>query len=209
MLKRIIFDIDGTLIDKVDFNELVKSELSAFGYEYDEIQLSNYLYAMNTYESEFIRYNFKDYFDYIRELSKIDISKEYMKKFLEDAGKFVPGYVHPDVILTLQYLKKKYELVVLTNFFRCVQYSRLKNSGIHEFFDEFYGGDLAIKPMSEAYEYAIGNRKKSECMMIGDSKSLDYEGAICYGMDALLFDRNLEYQSETKINNFHELRKRF
>ena len=209
MLKRFIFDLDGTLIDKVDFSELVKSELSAFDYEYDEIQLSNYLYAMNTYESEFIRYNFKDYFDYIRELSKIDISKEYMKKFLEDAGKFVPGYVHPDVILTLQYLKKKYELVVLTNFFRCVQYSRLKNSGIHEFFDEFYGGDLAIKPMSEAYEYAIGNRKKSECMMIGDSKSLDYEGAICYGMDALLFDRDLEYQSETKINNFHELRKRF
>lgn len=209
MVKRIIFDLDGTLIDKVDFSELIRKELSNFGYEYDKEQFSNYIEAMMNYENEFTKYTFQDYFEYIKEMSKINISKEYMKYFLMDASKFVPGYVHPDVLLTLDYLKGKYELVVLTNFFRIVQYSRLNESGILQYFDEVYGGDSFIKPMGEAFKLASGDKNRSECVMIGDSKSLDYEGAICYGMEAILFDRDLEYQNETRINNFHELRKIF
>lgn len=43
MIKRFIFDLDGTLIDKVDFSELVKRKLKEFNYQYTDTQFRQYM----------------------------------------------------------------------------------------------------------------------------------------------------------------------
>ncbi len=140
MIKRFIFDLDGTLIDKVDFSELVKRKLKEFNYQYTDTQFRQYMQAMQNYEKEFSKYTFDDYFEYIHQISMIDFSPEYMKSFLSSATKCVPDFVHQDVISALNYLKEKYELVVLTNFFKDVQLLRMENVGLPFMFDDVIGG---------------------------------------------------------------------
>lgn len=209
MIKRFIFDLDGTLIDKVDFSELVKRKLKEFNYQYTDTQFRQYMQAMQNYEKKFSKYTFDDYFEYIHQISMIDFSPEYMKSFLSSATKCVPDFVHQDVISALNYLKEKYELVVLTNFFKDVQLLRMENVGLPFMFDDVIGGDKFIKPMKDAFFNAAGERCVDECIMIGDSKAIDYDGAVNCGMQAILFDRESPYQTKNLINNFNELRKRF
>lgn len=140
MIKRFIFDLDGTLIDKVDFSELVKRKLKEFNYQYTDTQFRQYMQAMQNYEKEFSKYTFDGYFEYIHQISMIDFSPEYMKSFLSSATKYVPDFVHQDVISALNYLKEKYELVVLTNFFKEVQMRRMENVGLPFMFDDVIGG---------------------------------------------------------------------
>lgn len=209
MIKRFIFDLDGTLIDKVDFSELVKKKLKEFNCQYTNTQFRQYMQAMQNYEKEFSKYTFDDYFEYIHQISMIDFSPEYMKSFLSSATKYVPDFVHQDVISALNYLKEKYELVVLTNFFKEVQMLRMENVGIPFIFDDVIGGDTFIKPMKDAFFNAAGEICVDECIMIGDSKAIDYDGAVNCGMQAIMFDRKSPYQTKNLINNFNELRKRF
>jgi len=63
--------------------------------------------------------------------------------------------------------------------------------------------------MKDAFLNAAGERCVDECIMIGDSKAIDYDGAVNCGMQAILFDRESPYQTKNLINNFNELRKRF
>ena len=44
--KDLFFDLDGTLIDKVDFSELVKRKLKEFNYQYTDTQFRQYMQAM-------------------------------------------------------------------------------------------------------------------------------------------------------------------
>lgn len=207
MLKRIIFDVDGTLIDVMNFRLLVERMLKEKGISYTEEDLDAYMLAIQTYEDEYINYDFNNYLEHIKSNCGLDIDAEYMKAFLNRAGEYVPE-VGSSIGLrnTLEYLKEKYELVVLTNYFRKVQENRLRNFGILSYFDEIYGGDSIIKPATEAFRIAQGNNKRSECLMIGDSLQLDYLGAINFGMDAILIDKTIDKSTPNKIKSVKELK---
>ena len=49
MLKRIIFDVDGTLIDIMNFRILVEKKLKEQGISYTEEDLDSYMLATQTY----------------------------------------------------------------------------------------------------------------------------------------------------------------
>ena len=50
----------------------------------------------------------------------------------------VPEKADDDVVYTLQYLKQKYDLVVLSNWFKESQEERLKRLGLNKYFSATY-----------------------------------------------------------------------
>ena len=116
------------------------------------------------------------------------------------------GYMserNEEVIEVLDYLSKKYELVVLTNWFQAPQRERLKNADILKYFKEVIGGELYMKPSGDAFINACGKYKLNECIMIGDDYNKDILGASNAGLDVIYFN----YKNKENVDNFREINK--
>lgn len=89
----------------------------------------------------------------------------------------------------LDYLKKKsYQLFIITNGFKEVQYKKLVNAGIDSYFVKtFVSEDVkSPKPSNIIFEYAIksSNAKKLKSLMVGDDWETDILGALNFGIDS-------------------------
>ncbi|GAA4744092.1 YjjG family noncanonical pyrimidine nucleotidase [Flavisolibacter ginsenosidimutans] len=96
----------------------------------------------------------------------------------------------PDTKEVLQYLREKsYGLHIITNGFDEVQHSKLKSSGLDEFFKVVVTseGSNSLKPQKEIFEYALNKTgaRVEESLMIGDAVDVDVLGALGVGMDAV------------------------
>ena len=99
----------------------------------------------------------------------------------------------PYAIEILTYLSdKKYELHLLTNGFEKTQHSKLKYSGLGEFFKEIITseGSNSLKPNKEIFDFAL---KKTgaipdESIMLGDSIEVDVVGAMNAGIDQVFIN---------------------
>jgi putative hydrolase of the HAD superfamily len=94
----------------------------------------------------------------------------------------------PDTVNTLQYLcNKNYQLHLITNGFEETQHSKLKNSGISQYFVEVITseGSNSLKPKKEIFDYALQKAKAlhHHSIMIGDSIEADIIGAMNAGID--------------------------
>jgi len=101
----------------------------------------------------------------------------------------------PDTIEVLQYLRdKKYGLHLITNGFEETQRSKLKSSGLDEFFKVVVTSECSnsLKPQKEIFEYALDKTGASveESLMIGDTPDVDVAGALSVGMDAVHVNYN-------------------
>ncbi len=116
----------------------------------------------------------------------LKLSSDYIEISPSKTGLF------PEVIETLNYLKPKYNLHVITNGFNEVQFKKLKNCGIEHFFEKIVTSDNAKsqKPNMKIFEYALTsvNAKKNESLMIGDDFKIDILGAKNYGFDQVYFN---------------------
>ena len=92
----------------------------------------------------------------------------------------------------LSYLKNKYALFVLTNGFKQVQTTKLKNCNLEQYFTKLIcSEDIGVqKPKTEAFRYALKtvNAKKNESIMIGDDLNVDILGAKKSGIDQVYFN---------------------
>lgn len=106
----------------------------------------------------------------------------------------------PHAIETLDYLKGKYHLHILSNGFKEVQYAKMENSGLMPYFEKIILSDNvgANKPSPAIFEEAVKEADTSieSSLMIGDSWDADIIGAHDYGMDQIWFNRDKE---EAKI----------
>jgi putative hydrolase of the HAD superfamily len=94
----------------------------------------------------------------------------------------------PDTVTTLQYLYDKgYKLHLITNGFEDTQHTKLKSSGISQFFIEVITseGSNSLKPKKEIFDYALQKAKAlpHHSIMIGDSVEVDIIGARNAGID--------------------------
>ena len=106
-------------------------------------------------------------------------------------GMCVPEKADDEVVYTLQYLKQKYDLVVLSNWFKKSQDERLKRLGLDKYFSTTYMTEnIPMKPNKEAFEIAKGPYEFSECVMVGDSLKTDVSGAVNANMNVIFYDRN-------------------
>ena len=69
MKKRIIFDIDGTLLESQDFRNSVVMAFERNGIVYKEEDVKRFLDGMSSYEDVNRSYNIRDYYEYLRCLS--------------------------------------------------------------------------------------------------------------------------------------------
>jgi putative hydrolase of the HAD superfamily len=101
----------------------------------------------------------------------------------------------PDTKDVLHYLKDKgYRLHLITNGFEETQHSKLKYSGLSQFFEQIVTseGSNSLKPQKEIFEYALNKAgaKAAESIMIGDSLEVDIAGAMNAGLDQVHVNYN-------------------
>jgi putative hydrolase of the HAD superfamily len=116
------------------------------------------------------------------------LAREMSQAYLE----ILPNKKHlfPYTIEILDYLKQKdYKMHLITNGFESVQFKKIKNSGLENFFTEVITSEASnsLKPQKEIFEYALKNANASveKSIMIGDNESADIQGGINIGMDTI------------------------
>ena len=206
MIKRIIFDLDNTLIIP-NYYDMQKYLKETFYENYDSI-MKNVNKVLFSYEQEFDRYEKIELHKYINNHCKINMTKEDFEGLL-DTTINIPQQDFSESKNILRYLKSKgYEIVILTNWFKDIQYKKLKIAGLSEYVDELYSGDMFLKPSRESFENALGNNKTEECIMIGDNFNTDILGAMKYGIKAIYLNKNKEdiEKNIIQITNIKELK---
>ena len=99
-------------------------------------------------------------------------------------------------ISLLKYLKRKYNLHVITNGFEAVQHKKIINSGLSPFFENIFTADKVgyKKPDPIIFRHALDHTQTFayNCLMIGDSLEADVLGALNIGMQAIHFNSHNE-----------------
>ena len=202
--KHLFFDLDRTLWDyETNLFEVLQEIYSKYNLKQYNIEFENFI-------KEFYRYNELLWAKYrhgkikkedLRELrfylnlKKLGLeNNDLAKKISVDYIEISPNKTNlfPEVIETLEYLKKQYRLHIITYGFNEVQYKKLRNSGIKHFFEKIVTSDNAgsQKPNMKIFEYALTsvNARKNESLMIGDDWDVDIIGAKMYGIDQVYFN---------------------
>ena len=116
------------------------------------------------------------------------LAKQMSQAYLE----ILPNKKHlfPYTIEILEYLKQRdYKMHLITNGFESVQFKKIKNSGLQDYFIEVITSEASnsLKPQKEIFEYALKNANTSveKSIMIGDNESADIQGGINIGMDTI------------------------
>ena len=210
MIKRIIFDLDNTLIMWKDkYYDTLDETLIYYNIAYNSDIKAKLIKAVDDYENRYDIYNMEYMKSLMEEYSNIKLPNYFVYMWTLYLEKCIPNELDPELVEILEYLSNKYELTVLTNWFLDEQVNRLKNYGILKYFKEVVATEtIKNKPNKEAYIEAAKPYKMEECVMIGDSLKKDVKGALEYGMDAILFDYNDEYHGNLKkVNKLIELKK--
>lgn len=197
MIKRLIFDVDGTIITGVNFIESVTVTLNKLGIN-DEDSVKLFLKGIKTYEQLHDNYNIKDYTKHMEQAINNRLPDNFVYVFWEELKNAIPPK-NDKLTSTFSKLSKEYELVLLTNYFARSQLNRLNNMEIGCFFKECYG-EKCIKPNASAYLAACGDKKVQECIMIGDDLGLDIEGARKQGLHTIFVNsKGIETNSNMGI----------
>lgn len=171
MIRRLIFDIDGTLIRNVKFDEAIKRSFIEFGI-YSEENVKNFIDGISKYEEEHEEYDVKQYLEFFSKKLNVKLNEHFLEVFWPNLAIYSVPKDCEKIKNMIEDLSKKYELVLLSNYFEKSQRGRLESMGINKFFHEYYGEKI-MKPNHKAFEEAIGNFNPSECVMIGDNAEFD------------------------------------
>ena len=218
----VFFDLDHTLWDfeansalaflKVFFRHKINVDLEKFIDTYVPINIKYWeLYRKDLVTQAELRHRrLKDTFDileYKTDDSQINFISE---KYIEYLPEF--NHLHEGTIEILEYLKPKYNLHIITNGFDQIQYSKMKNSNIEQYFQTVTNSEMAgvKKPNPKIFEHALSLAKanKATSIMIGDCIEADVQGALNAGMDAILYNENKKAVpvSVKQINHLLELK---
>jgi len=205
MIKRLIFDVDNTLITNVNFSKSIEETLKQINL-YSKENVQSFLNGIKSYEKKYNNYNVDDYVNHMQQTIGKSLPHDFLDIFFENLKSAIPGK-NQRLIDTISKLSQKYELVLLTNYFSKSQLNRLNNMGIGQFFSECHGEKL-IKPNFDAYINACGLNMPSECVMIGDDIFLDIECATKIGMNTIFVNsKNVSTNNINTItvNNVEEI----
>ena len=132
-------------------------------------------------------------------------------KMAEDYIKISPtkNILFPNTIETLEYLKNKYYLYIITNGFAEVQYEKIENSGLKKYFKKAITSEEAgyQKPDKNIFEYSLkkAGAKPDESIMIGDDLNVDILGAKNAGIDQIYFNYDKILHNQDITYEVHSL----
>jgi YjjG family noncanonical pyrimidine nucleotidase len=218
-IKHIFFDLDHTLWDfeknsalafEKIFQELnLNINSQQFMDIYNPINVAYWkLYEKNEIDQETLRVRrVKDAFEalnYSITLDEINIISNLFIDYLTSNNHLIEGTIE-----TLEYLKDKYVLHIITNGFSFVQDVKLQKSNLDQYFVTITNSEAAghKKPHENIFKHALtnANAAKYESIMIGDSIEADVLGAMNFGIKAVFFNPANEMVSNDKIIQIQSL----
>ena len=209
--KDLFFDLDHTIWDfELNSKETLwdlhqKYQLEAKGIDNFDVFYSSYSvhnhrlwdrYTKGFIKQEELRWKriYLSLLDY--KIADEALSKEMSVDYLD----ILPNKknLFPYTIEILEYLKSKdYRMHLITNGFESVQFKKIKNSNLADYFIEVITSEASnsLKPNKEIFDYALkaSNAKLESSIMIGDNEAADIQGAINAGMDSI-FVNHLQIQ---------------
>lgn len=213
----IFFDLDNTLWDfernsrnamYITFNQFKQNTAVEFNLFFETYTKHNHdlweSYRNNEVgKKDLTRLRFQNTFTEL-EMKGVDADEMNLLYLTEMPKQKV---LNEGVIDILDYLKKKqYQLNVITNGFKEVQYKKIETSGLRTYFDKIFISEeiKSKKPESKIFEHSIksSNARKSKSIMIGDDWDVDILGAITYGIDAIHYQKSSEYNLKKMFNPF-------
>ena len=187
MIKRVIFDLDNTLIPfPKNFIEGYKEVLNKFNLNITPIELYK---LIGEYEPLYDHYDYDLLTNFVNDRLGTNFDRTFLDKFIEVYDN-LDLELNEGVRETLEYLSSKYSVVALTNWFTKSQKNRLKKLDILKYFDEVYGGDY---------------KSKEECVVVGDSIEMDIKPATKLGIKAYLYGSDDKYECIDKISDLMEV----
>lgn len=217
-IDHVFFDLDHTLwdfeknsalaIETIFKKHAINVDLQLFLFHYIPINTKYWeLYRVDKITQFELRLGrLKDTFN----LLNYEIDDEKIIFLSEEYIEYLPKFNHlfDGAIEILDYLKPKYNLHIITNGFKQIQGNKLINSNIEHYFKTITNSEMAgvKKPNPKIFEYAINeaNASKTNSIMIGDCIDADVNGALNFGMDAILFNIN-PLKSYTNIKQVSHL----
>ncbi len=213
-MKHLFFDLDRTLWD---FDTNSKMALTIL---FDELNLHNHVPSFQRFHTTYKKINAELWHKYGKgQLKKSDLRTQRFHDTLlafdvnnkDLAQKLGKGYIEispyqtnlfPDAISTLENLKSEaFQLHIITNGFKEVQFIKLRQSGLIDYFDVILCSEEVgkNKPASDVFIEALGraDAKANESIMIGDDYLVDVVGAERCGIKGVLFDPHQSYKNGT------------
>tara|TARA_A200000113_G_scaffold57051_1_gene48230 strand:+ start:1031 stop:1723 length:693 start_codon:yes stop_codon:yes gene_type:complete len=205
MYKHLFFDLDRTLWDFEKNSHEVLLELYQYydllnkgivdskvfieRYKYHNEKLWD-LYRQNKIEKDKLRNErFKitlDEFGINSPELAANLGEDYVAHCPKKTNLF--PYVHS----TLNYLKERYALHIITNGFEEVQYQKLENSNLIDYFEQIITSEQVgfKKPSQQIFKFSMlkAFAKPSDSLMIGDDLHADILGAKNIGMAQVFFN---------------------
>jgi len=200
----LFFDLDHTLWDfernsKLTFQKIfselkINIPLEHFIKNYRPINLSMWKkYRKNIISQKELRYvRLKKTFESLNKTIEPKIINDISKLYID----YLSSYPHlfPGTINVLNELSDRYNLHIITNGFKNIQYKKLESSGIVKFFKNvFTSEDFGYKkphPLIFKKALEITDTSPNSAIMIGDNLEVDILGSIQQGMQAIHFNSN-------------------
>jgi putative hydrolase of the HAD superfamily len=218
-IKHIFFDLDHTLWDFEKNSALAFEKIfqelnfdinsQQFMDIYNPINVAYWkLYEKNEIDQETLRVSrVKDTFEAFNfeiSLDQINTISNLFIEYLTSNNHLIEGTIE-----TLDYLKDKYVLHIITNGFSFVQDVKLQKSNLDKYFVTITNSEAAghKKPHENIFKYAltIANASKNESIMIGDSFEADVLGAQNFGIKAVYFNPKAEMILQNQIIQIQSL----
>ncbi len=202
MIKRIIFDIDNTLLaSSKDTKEAYKEYLT---HKKLNIAPEELYKILDDFIDNDINHNYETLLDHIKKYIDETFTSEDIKIFLS-YYESKSTLLEENIPSTLEYLKEKYELVALTNWFEKEQTTRMDNANLSKYFASINGFDkIGAKPLESTFEKICSPYNYEECVIIGDSMNSDIVVPHKLGMRAILLSKEYNeniYESIKKIED--------
>ncbi|MFN5149140.1 MAG: YjjG family noncanonical pyrimidine nucleotidase [Flavobacteriia bacterium] len=220
--KHLFFDLDRTLWDFEKNSEIALMKL------FEEFKSGHGIDDFDHFHLTYKEHNARLWKMYgNKEIDKEHLRDERFRVTFADFNihdpdlttKFSDGYVEisprqtalfPETIETLVSLKKdSYNLHIITNGFKEVQYIKLENSGLDGFFDIILCSEEVghNKPSPIIFNHALKEAcaEKKDSVMIGDDLEVDVIGAINFGIQGILFDPDNHYRNLSDTPRIQQL----
>lgn len=140
-------------------------------------------------------------------LNSDKIAHEMSKEYIEISPN--KTLLMPNSITFLNYLSQKYTLHIVTNGFKEVQYSKIKNCGIEKYFNLVFTSEEVgcNKPNPAFFEFVLKKAKatSNQSVVIGDDAEVDIKAAIDANMTSIWYNPTTNKSEHTPTYEIKDL----